>query len=87
LLSRWLYQELTKPASKFGKRAIAITEQWSLKVLFSIPNDLIFGHLLTNVANNRLTDRFSKSVLGRPWLNESVGGVSFFWSHWGDIGQ
>ena len=59
LVNCWLNEELAKPASKLGKRTITITEEWSFKVLFSIPNDLIFGHLLTNVANDRLTNRFT----------------------------
>ena len=57
-LRRWLDEELAKPASKLGERTVTITEERPLKVLFSIPNDLIFGHLLANVANNRLTNRF-----------------------------
>ena len=58
-LRRWLDEKLAKPASKLGEGTITITEERSLKVLFSIPNDLIFGHLLTNVANDRLANCFA----------------------------
>ena len=58
-LRRGLNEELAKPASKLGKRTITIAEEWSLKVLFSIPNDLIFVHLLANVTNDRLTNCFA----------------------------
>jgi hypothetical protein len=58
-LRRWLNEELAKPAAELGEGTVTITEERSLKVLFSIPNDLIFGHLLTNVANDRLANCFA----------------------------
>ena len=80
-LGSWLYKKLTKPTSEFSEWPVSVAQERSIKVLFSIPNDLIFAHLLANVGNNRFSDGLAKRILCRARLNEGIHRLGAFGSN------
>ena len=82
-----LDQELIVPTPKFSEGPIAVAQYGAFKISLTLPNDLVFLHLLANIGDYRLSHAFTEGFSSSLGLDERIHGMTNFSLYWRDVGE